>query len=85
MRLIFSWISALDVHIYNCKNHKKSWLFDTLTTLILHYKVEIWDRSHHRTDLERPFVSMTVRMVRSILSVRHDIIGVEMGAIPIVT
>ena len=65
------------------------WLFDTLVTPTLLYGVEMWgpslNKANHWKDLGRPLVSMIACMIRSKVSVPHDIKWANMGAASIIT
>ena len=75
-------------HLQFQEPRTKPWLFDALVTPTLLYEVETrgpsLNKANHCKDLKRSLVSMTACMITSKALVPHDIIGVEMGAAPII-
>ena len=67
----------------------KLWLFDTLATPTLLYRVKTWGPSvpkvNNWRDLNRFLVSINASMIESKASLPYDIIQVEMGTTPILT
>ena len=63
----------------------KLWLFDTLVTSAMLYRVQIWgpyvDQDSWRS-MERPLISMISRMIRAKATVPHAIIRAELAAPP---